>query len=635
MNVLNEVHTTVVAIIGILLVLSGQVLVPLSQSNITPSGPSSYTGPTVGIASSLVAHGSGVDHVQWTLCLWNNVLLSGNSGSCPNSHGIAPEGVTVDSSNGDLYVADSGAFAVNVVSGATNKVVANISLGAPPVGLDFDTWNGDVYVANGNSVSVISGVTNTVVATTSVSYPTRVAFDSSNGDVYVTSYGSNNVSVISGTTNTVVKTIPVPTGSGPLGVAFDSTNGDIYVADEGPNMVSVISGASNTIVDTISAGDEPYGVGFDSANGDIYVTNAVAPIVSVISGDSNTVVATISVPSLYGLASDSTNGDMYVPGDYSSNVSVISGVTNKVVATVPVGLDPSGAAFDSTSGYMYVTDAGSDALSIIAPSTPPPTYNVSFVETGLPSGMSWGVALNGLLNSSSTNTVAFTQQNGTYSYTVNSPSGYDASPTSGSVSVSGSVPSPVSVIFTKAPSPMTYTVTFTEIGLPTGTSWSLTLNGSLQSSTIATITFQEANGSYSYSTGAVSGYTVSSSSGTIKVGGQSVSQDITFTSSSSKTNQTTTFLGLPGDDAYILIGVIMVVVAAVLAVILMRKRKGARPAQQPYPTQPQNWQQTPTQAPSPGYPQQGWQQPPPPAGLSQPPQNRSKPWVFWSIMNHP
>ncbi|MGC9137644.1 MAG: S53 family peptidase, partial [Thermoplasmata archaeon] len=77
--------------------------------------------------------------------------------------------------------------------------------------------------------------------------------------------------------------------------------------------------------------------------------------------------------------------------------------------------------------------------------------------------------------------------------------------------------------------PATYTVTFTESGLPSGTSWSVTLAGSTKSSTTNTITFSEPNGSYSFSVGTVTGYTASPSSGTINVNGANVNQAITFT----------------------------------------------------------------------------------------------------------
>ncbi|MCL4342938.1 MAG: protease pro-enzyme activation domain-containing protein [Candidatus Thermoplasmatota archaeon] len=75
--------------------------------------------------------------------------------------------------------------------------------------------------------------------------------------------------------------------------------------------------------------------------------------------------------------------------------------------------------------------------------------------------------------------------------------------------------------------PAKYTVTFTESGLPSGTTWSVTLGGITNSGT-GSISFSEPNGTYSYSVGAVSGYTSSPSSGSLTVNGAAVSQAIAF-----------------------------------------------------------------------------------------------------------
>jgi hypothetical protein len=66
-------------------------------------------------------------------------------------------------------------------------------------------------------------------------------------------------------------------------------------------------------------------------------------------------------------------------------------------------------------------------------------YTVKFTESGLPSGTAWYVNLsNGQSFKSTTNTITFSEPNGTYSYTIGTVSGYTASPSSGSITVSGS-----------------------------------------------------------------------------------------------------------------------------------------------------------------------------------------------------
>lgn len=227
------------------------------------------------------------------------------------------------------------------------------------------------------------------------------------------------------------------------------------------------------------------------------------------------------------------------------------------------------------SAGSVTVKGGSAGASISFTVVPTGSYSVTFTETGLPTSANWSVTLSGKSISSTGSTLSFTEKNGTYNYTVTAPMGYAASPASGSLAVSGKAVSQ-SITFTRSTtSKTTYAVTFTESGLASGTNWSVTLNGITKSSTTTTITFQEVNGSYDYSVGAVTGYMISPSSGTIKVSGQAASQTITFTSSSTskgKINQTTGFLGLPGYDGYILIGAVVAVAAIVTTVLLLRGR---------------------------------------------------------------
>lgn len=85
--------------------------------------------------------------------------------------------------------------------------------------------------------------------------------------------------------------------------------------------------------------------------------------------------------------------------------------------------------------------------------------------------------------------------------------------------------------------PSSYTVTFTENGLSSGTSWSVTFNGNSQSSTTSSISYSGiVNGSYSFTIGSISGYTVNPSSGTLTVNGANVNQAITFSAVTSTTS---------------------------------------------------------------------------------------------------
>ncbi len=466
--------------------------------------------------------------------------------------GSGPFGVGYNSASGYVYVANEGSNDVSVINGTT--VVATVPVGYEPGGVAYDSENGYVYVANSHwfsdSVSVINGTT--VVATVPVgTNPWDVAYDSGNGYVYVANTGSNDVSVINGTT--VVATVPV--GSGPIGVGYNSGNGYVYVANQGSNNVSVIDGT--TVVGTVPVGTNPLGVGYNSGNGYVYVADFYSNDVSVING--TTVVATVRVGDYpFGVGYDSENGYVYVANAGSNNVSVVNGTT--VVGTVPVGGAPHGVGYNSGNGYVYVANFGSDTVSVFSTITPP---LVTFTETGLPSGTSWSVTLDRASNSSSTTTITFSAPNGTYSYAVGSVSGYTASPSSDSVTVNGT-PVHVAISFSVAK----YAVTFTETGLPSGTSWSVTLGGATQNSAADTITFMEPNGTYPFSVGPAAGYAVSPSSGNVSVSGKAANESVSFTA---------VFLGLPAMEGYALLaGIVMVVVAASVVFALRRVRRKRR-----------------------------------------------------------
>jgi len=82
-------------------------------------------------------------------------------------------------------------------------------------------------------------------------------------------------------------------------------------------------------------------------------------------------------------------------------------------------------------GNIIVNDA--NVSQTIAFSTVPYT-SVSFTESGLPSGTEWWVFLNGNNQSSTSSTISFPTPVGTSPYSTGA-SGYDASPSTGNVTV--------------------------------------------------------------------------------------------------------------------------------------------------------------------------------------------------------
>jgi YVTN family beta-propeller protein len=370
---LNKSIVFLIVLLGISLGVTVHSVYAIGPDTIPPT--ISITSPTNGTVTSTSSItisgtasdvGSGVANVKVSIDGGTYSLANGTTSWSFIKHGLAGGVHTINAKATDN--------AGNVgVSYDTNAVVgSSISVGSSPYNIAFDSTNGNLYVTNvgSNNVSVINGATNTVIGSPipvgTNSY--GVAFDSANGNLYVANNGDNTVSVISGATNTIIGS-PIAVGTGPFGIAFDSANGNLYVANSGSNDVYVINGATNTVIGSpIPVGSTPDVIAFDSANGNLYVENYGSNDVSVINGATNTIIGS-PIPvgtSPQGIAFDSANGNLYVANNGAATVSVINGATNTVIGSpIPVGTNPISVAFDSANGNLYVANYGSNNVSVI------------------------------------------------------------------------------------------------------------------------------------------------------------------------------------------------------------------------------------------------------------------------------
>ncbi|MGC8686772.1 MAG: hypothetical protein ACP5SF_04370, partial [Thermoplasmata archaeon] len=195
------------------------------------------------------------------------------------------------------------------------------------------------------------------------------------------------------------------------------------------------------------------------------------------------------------------------------------------------------------------------------------------------------VTLNETTESSTTNAITFQEPNGTYSYSIGSINGYTASPPSGIITVKGA--NVTQTITFTSNSTKTYIITFTETGLPSGASWSVTLNGITKTSSTNTITFNETYGTYTYTITIPNGYETSQSSGTITTTQSSTSIPVVVSLKS--TSITTVPPSQTGSIEYLLIGIIaMIFVIAIIAgIIFMRRGKSKKT--------PKEWKEPPKQ----------------------------------------
>jgi hypothetical protein len=238
-----------------------------------------------------------------------------------------------------------------------------------------------------------------------------------------------------------------------------------------------------------------------------------------------------------------------LPGTYSFTAGGVTGYTE-------------------TPGTGSVSAAGSSVDEYLDYAA---TYSVTLTETGLPSGTSWSAIFDGTTGTSTTSTITFTASAGTDAYQIPAIANYTASPSSGTVTVSGAYN--ISIAFTQ----VKYAVTVTESGLASGTTWSATVNGVKQSTAGTTLTFYLANGSYTYSISNVSGYTLTGGSGPLKVAGSPVGVSGGFSP-----NSTTSVVSTNTYNTGFAVAIAIAVIALLIGLIaLFWRRKKPEPVSTP------------------------------------------------------
>lgn len=158
--------------------------------------------------------------------------------------------------------------------------------------------------------------------------------------------------------------------------------------------------------------------------------------------------------------------------EWSVTVGGITQVSHSgsVVFQLPNGSQPYAvspvAGFFGTNRTGTVSVAG--AASAVRMDYSVVTYPVTFTESNLAHGTSWGITLGSTNRVVTTVSAVFDLANGTYAYGVDAVSGYSTPSTTGTVEVTGA-PVAVPVEYDRA----AYPVTFSESGLPFGTPWTL------------------------------------------------------------------------------------------------------------------------------------------------------------------
>jgi hypothetical protein len=469
--------------------------------------------------------------------------------------------LAIDSVNDLMFITLFGAQrALMVYNLSTDSFIKSIPMSGQPIWDTYDSYTGYVYVTSiSGNLTIINPHTLSIVKNVTIpggrdNYTTITAYGP---NVYALS-SNGNLSVFNATTGAIIKTIKVADIE-EVSPFFYVKSGEILLANDTGNL---------EIINTTT-----YSINDLSLPTDYYPFSVVN-----YSKDSVLIGGKYS-DQIYNLSSKQLeNGPMIKEKVVASSVDPLSGIvylfgyneslghiysvqaSTDVVKSVIPGAGPQfTVAFDEKNQNVYADDFYLGSVSVYSAQH---YYPVTFTETGLPSGSTWYVNLtNGMDSGAITgSTYSFTLSNGTYSYTV-ATSDHIYKPTSytGSITVDGASLSE-SVKFVE----VTYTVTFTESGLPSGTTWYVSLTNGNTSGPITgtSYSFIMSNGTYSYTISSVSGYSVSKGVGNFTVNGGSITVNTTFSKVTS---------GLNVID-YSVIAVIAVILVSAF-IIFMRRRK--------------------------------------------------------------
>ncbi|MEM0129452.1 MAG: hypothetical protein QXG65_04760, partial [Thermoplasmata archaeon] len=237
----------------------------------------------------------------------------------------------------------------------------------------------------------------------------------------------------------------------------------------------------------------------------------------------NVTFSQVGLPSssIWGVA---VNGSLYFqPATSSIVIPLPNGSYPYRIADVP-------GWHQSTMNYSGNLTVAGAPINVPALLFQPFAWNVSLTEAGLPSGQSWSAYLGGtLLVATAPNPIETTLPNGTYSLTIGGIAGWNQTTlpySGGTVSVNGTPLTLGPLVW----NPVDYSVRWTETGLPNGTSWSVSVEGSLYVGVAPNpIAVSLPNGTYTYSLGGIAGWMVTgSSTGSVMVSGYPSSISVTF-----------------------------------------------------------------------------------------------------------
>ncbi len=246
-----------------------------------------------------------------------------------------------------VYVSNEDGNSISVVDGQTQAVVATIPVGKRPRGMRLSPDGRTLYVALSGSPKGGPGVDESKLPP-----PDRAA---------------DGIGVVDLASGKLVRTLP----SGADPEAFDLTpdGKTLYVSNEDTGQASVVDVTTGAVRKTIDVGKEPEGVAVRPDGHIVYVTSEANDVIDVIDAASGSVTARIPTPARpRGVVFSGDGKRAYVTTEAGGTVEVIDAIAHTVVSDVHVpqkGARPMGIALSPDEKQAYVTNGRGGSISVV------------------------------------------------------------------------------------------------------------------------------------------------------------------------------------------------------------------------------------------------------------------------------
>lgn len=272
----------------------------------------------------------------------------------------------------NLFDSDSPPLPTSAFALPPSSALPPLAVGIAPRNIGYSSTSNRVYVLNqgDDTVTIINGATNLIVATTPVIFaPVSVAYNSTDNTIYVGSNSNGDVSVIDCNTGAVINTIVLgAVGDIITDMVFNPITNTIYAIRQ--NLITyevvIIDCATQALTGSPIAFATPLqALSYNSLLNRVYVAESTD--ISAIDCTTNTVtLPTVSVTSVSDMAFNATNGNIYI-SDTVNAVNILDCTLNAIVGSpIVVGNAPASISWNSINNLMYVANSADDTVSVIS-----------------------------------------------------------------------------------------------------------------------------------------------------------------------------------------------------------------------------------------------------------------------------